>query len=95
MHLANLSVDEQYRVASADSGFIGQNVYLYCASEGLGTVFRTSFDHSPLARALQLGNTQFITFVQTVGYPGASASPSRVSTAQDPAAVASCIGMKK
>src|SRR6056297_2146095 len=26
--------------ASAHSGFIGQNVYLFCASEGLNTVFR-------------------------------------------------------
>jgi nitroreductase len=68
-HLVGLSPNEQYRVASADTGFIGQNVYLYCASEGLATVFRTSFDHSPLARALRLGDAQFVTFVQSVGYP--------------------------
>jgi nitroreductase len=68
-HLIGLSSDEQYRVASADTGFIGQNVYLYCASEGLATVFRTAFDHMPLARALHLNHSQLVTFVQTVGYP--------------------------
>jgi nitroreductase len=70
-HLAGLSLDEQCRIASADTGFIAQNVYLYCASEGLATVFRTSFDHAPLARALRLDHNQFLTFVQTVGYPKA------------------------
>ncbi len=63
------SRDERYRVASADVGFIGQNVYLYCASEGLACVFRGSLDHEGLARALRLRETQFITFAQTVGYP--------------------------
>jgi nitroreductase len=70
-YLVGLSPGDQSRVASADTGFIGQNVYLYCASEGLATVFRTSFDHLPLERALRLSHTQFITFVQTVGYPEA------------------------
>lgn len=55
--------------ASVDAAFIGQNVYLFCASEGLGTVFRGAFDQKKLARALNLADKQFITFVQTVGYP--------------------------
>jgi nitroreductase len=70
-HLTGLSLAEQHRIASADAGFIGQNVYLYCASEGLATVFRTSFDHAPLARALRLDRTQFVTFVQSDAYPKA------------------------
>lgn len=55
--------------ASVDAAFIGQNVYLFCASEGLGTVFRGAFDPKKLARALNLPDRQFVTFVQTVGYP--------------------------
>ncbi len=68
-HLGDLTQTERYRVASADTGFIGQNVYLYCAAEGLATVFRGSLDARRLARTLGLGPTQFVTFAQTVGYP--------------------------
>jgi nitroreductase len=70
-HLSGVSREEQRRVAAADTGFIGQNVYLYCASEGLACVFRDSFDHDRLARTLKLDETQFINFAQTVGYPKA------------------------
>lgn len=70
-HLSGVSREEQRRVAAADTGFIGQNVYLYCASEGLSCVFRDSFDHDRLASTLKLGETQFINFAQTVGYPKA------------------------
>ena len=55
--------------AQVDVGFIGQNVYLFCASEGLATVFRGAMDHAPLESALQLSDGQFVTFAQTVGYP--------------------------
>jgi nitroreductase len=57
--------------ASVDTGFIGQNVYLFCASEGLASVFRGSVDYKKLAQTLQLAEEQFITFAQTVGYPKA------------------------
>lgn len=57
--------------ASVDTAFIGQNVYLFCASEGLGTVFRGAFDQTKLANALKLDDKQFVTFVQTVGRPKA------------------------
>jgi len=55
--------------ASVDAGFIGQNVYLYCASEGLGSVFRGAVDYAKLGRRLRLPEEQFVTFAQTVGYP--------------------------
>ena len=63
--------DEKRFWAFTDVGFIGQNVYLYCASEGLNCVFRASFDQARLARTLKLAETQFIMFSQTVGYPKA------------------------
>jgi nitroreductase len=55
--------------ASVDAAFIGQNVYLFCASEGLGTVFRGAVDCEKLGQTLALGASQFVTFAQTVGYP--------------------------
>ena len=54
--------------AQVDTGFIGQNVYLFCASEGLGTVFRGAVDYAKLAKTLNLPDHQFVTFAQTVGY---------------------------
>ena len=67
-HMSGVSREEQHRFAATDIGFIGQNVYLYCASEGLACVFRASLDTDRLARTLGLGETQFIMFSQTVGY---------------------------
>jgi hypothetical protein len=61
--------------ASVDAGFIGQNVYLFCASEGLVTVFRGAVDYPKLARAMKLPDQQFVTFAQTVGYPRSLTAP--------------------
>ena len=69
--LFNVSRDEQRLWAHTDTGFIGQNVYLFCASEGLATVFRGSLDREDVGGALQLKPSQFVTCVQTVGYPKA------------------------
>jgi nitroreductase len=55
--------------AAAHTGFISQNVYLFCASEGLATVVRANLDRPPLARAMGLRPEQRITLAQTVGYP--------------------------
>lgn len=62
--------DENRRFyAATDTGFIAQNVYLYCASAGLATVVRGSVDKKALAGALKLSPHQQITLAQTVGYP--------------------------
>ena len=55
--------------SAADTGFIGQNVYLYCASEGLATVVRGSIDRQALAKAMKLRPEQKIILAQSVGYP--------------------------
>ncbi|MGE5308265.1 MAG: nitroreductase family protein [Deltaproteobacteria bacterium] len=55
--------------ASADTGFIAENVYLYCASEGLATVVRGMFDEAQLSKAMKLRPNQKIVLTQTVGYP--------------------------
>lgn len=49
-------------------GYISQNIYLYCASEGLGTVARGAFDKDELHELLQLPKTQEILLAQTVGF---------------------------
>ena len=55
--------------AFADTGFIAQNVYLYCASEGLTTVVRAMVDRTALSNAMKLRPDQKVTLAQTVGYP--------------------------
>jgi nitroreductase len=67
--MTDVSSEDRRLYASVDTGFIGQNVYLFCAAEGLATVFRGSIDHPNLARTLRLPDQQFVTFAQTVGYP--------------------------
>jgi nitroreductase len=63
--------DERRFRAYTDVGFIGQNVYLFCASEGLVAVIRQSFDHARLTKTLGLPPSRIITLAQTVGYPKA------------------------
>lgn len=55
--------------AATDTGFISQNVYLFCASEGLATVVRGWVDRTVLAKTLGLKSTQRIVLAQSVGYP--------------------------
>jgi len=55
--------------AAADTGFIAQNVYLFCASEGLATVVRALVDREKLAARMKLRSEQRIVLAQTVGYP--------------------------
>lgn len=64
------SEEEKNFYSAIDTGFIAQNVYLFCASEGLATVVRAQVDREALARALGLGPQQKIIVAQTVGYPG-------------------------
>ncbi len=67
--MSELLSAERRLYASVDAAFIGQNVYLFCASEGLATVFRGAVDTKALASAMHLEAGQFVTFAQTVGYP--------------------------
>ncbi|WP_426663884.1 nitroreductase family protein [Rhodanobacter aciditrophus] len=67
----DVAPEERRLYASVDAAFIGENVYLFCASEGLGTVFRGAVDHANLTRLLDLDGERFVTFAQTVGYPDA------------------------
>jgi nitroreductase len=54
----------------ADAGFISQNAYLFCASEGLATGVRALIDRPALAKALGLADDRHVILLaQCVGYP--------------------------
>lgn len=55
--------------SAAHTGFISQNVYLFCASEGLSTVVRGLIDRQALAKVMKLRPDQKAIYAQTVGYP--------------------------
>lgn len=63
------SETERDMFTSADAGFVAQNAYLFCASEGLAVVVRGLIDRPALAKALNLRADQRIILAQTIGYP--------------------------
>jgi nitroreductase len=77
VYVADLSkmttaTDNQLAWAFADTAFIAENVYLYCASERLATVVRASVDRAALGQRMQLRPGQRIILAQSVGYPRTS-----------------------
>lgn len=66
--LGNGDESVKMMTAATHCGFIGQNVYLYCASESLITVFRAWIDKDEIREALQLKENQKVIYSQTVGY---------------------------
>ncbi len=62
--------DVKHWYSAADAAFIAQNVYLYCASEGLATVVRGAVDKEELKKVMKLPDHKHIVLGQTVGYPG-------------------------
>lgn len=64
------SDEDKMRNIFADCGFISQNVYLYCASEGLATVVRgMPVKDDALIAAMKLRPEQKVLLSQTLGYP--------------------------
>jgi SagB-type dehydrogenase family enzyme len=53
----------------ANTGFIAQNVYLYCASSGLGCVVRGMVPREKLAPEMGLRSNQRIILGHTIGVP--------------------------
>lgn len=60
-------VSQRMAYAYTCAGAMAQNVYLYCASEGLATVIRAWLDRDALAKAMGLGSEQQVLLSQTVG----------------------------
>jgi nitroreductase len=67
--MKSASEDDKRLYSGADVGFMAQNVYLYCASQGLATVVRGSIDRTALSQSMKLRSDQKIILAQTVGYP--------------------------
>jgi len=65
--IGDISAEDRRLYASVDTGSSVKNVYLFCASEGLATVFRAALDYIKLGRTMELGTGQFVTFAQSVG----------------------------
>jgi SagB-type dehydrogenase family enzyme len=55
--------------SATDTGYISQNVYLYCSSAGLSTVVLGWVDKEELAKAMKLRPDQRVILTQPVGYP--------------------------
>jgi hypothetical protein len=67
MNLVPAAHRERYAFAAA--GAMAQNVYLFCAAQGLATVIRAWFDAGALSAAMGLGADQQLLLCQTVGRP--------------------------
>jgi SagB-type dehydrogenase family enzyme len=61
--------EDAAQFSAADCGFIAENAYLYCASEGLSVVVRASVDHQEIAKLLSLSPEQKVILAQTIGFP--------------------------
>ncbi|MDP3125249.1 MAG: SagB/ThcOx family dehydrogenase [Thiobacillus sp.] len=71
--MSGASAEDKAFYSATDTGFIAQNVYLYCASAGLAVVVRGLVEREALGAALGLGKHQRIILSQSVGYPAGSA----------------------
>ena len=67
--MRNASEEDRTLYSAANAGFIAQNVYLYCASQGLAVVVRGMVDRPSLAKEMKLRPEQRILLAQTIGYP--------------------------
>jgi nitroreductase len=63
------SNEDKVNIANIDVGYISQNVYLFCASEGLVTGARMSVDKAALGPKIKLRPDQTIILAQSAGYP--------------------------
>jgi nitroreductase len=67
--MSRASDEDKTLWGGADVGFIAQNVYLYCASQGLAVVVRGMVNREALGSTLKLRPDQKIILAQTIGYP--------------------------
>jgi nitroreductase len=63
------SDEDKILLSSIAAGLMSENVYLYCASEGLGAVVRVNIDKPALASTMKLRPDQKIILSQSVGFP--------------------------
>lgn len=66
--LGDGAIEKKNIYAGIHTGAIMQNIYLYCASAGLKTVTRASFNQETLSALLKLPADKKVILAQTVGY---------------------------
>ena len=59
---------ENLLTVTADAGFISQNAYLYCASEGLNCIARLYIDRDEIRKVLELDKKMYPVIGLTIGY---------------------------
>lgn len=69
IYVGNVDKASSRETCYIDTGYLVQNVYLYCASAGFGCVARGSFKGQQLQTDMKLGANQVVTLVQAVGVP--------------------------
>ncbi|HTM77954.1 MAG TPA: nitroreductase family protein [Devosia sp.] len=63
-------VERQHEIAAyVDTAVVAENVYIYCAAEGLGTCLVGGSDPAAIGLALGLRPEQRVTYLQPVGHP--------------------------
>jgi SagB-type dehydrogenase family enzyme len=67
--MVKATAEDKVFYSAADTGFIAENVYLFCASEGLATVVRNLIDKPALTKVMKLRPEQRVILSQSVGYP--------------------------
>lgn len=67
--ITNGTETDKLTTAHIDAGYVSQNIYLYCTSEGLATGARGYLDKVDLAPKLKLRPSQEIIIAHSVGYP--------------------------
>jgi len=67
--MTKASEENKIFYSATDTGFISQNVYLYCASEGLATVVLGMVDKPQLQEKMKLRPTQRVILTQPIGLP--------------------------
>jgi len=67
--MGNMTADKKIYYGAIDTGFVSQNIYLYCASQGISTVVRAYLDPEKLQKAMGLKPTHKVIAAQSIGYP--------------------------
>jgi len=67
--MSSLTIGEKEFYSACDTGFVSQNVYLFCASNNLATVVRGAVNKLTLGKIMKLRPSQRIILTQTIGYP--------------------------
>ena len=61
--------EDKEKYTFADAAYISENVYLFCASEGMATGVRANIDKEVCSVALKLKPQEHVILGQSVGYP--------------------------